>query len=62
MTAIPVSKAYWCENCSSVLDTSRSCPICGTTHNIISLTNLMPALKEINEVQAIMGTGDDSRG
>ncbi len=60
MTAIPVDKAYWCENCNSVIDTPASCPGCGTTHSIVALANW---IKETQiEIPAIVGTGDNSRG
>jgi hypothetical protein len=56
MTAIALNKAYWCENCSSVIDTPIACPHCATTHNIIPLANWMePKEEQQIEVQAIVG-------
>lgn len=57
MSIIPLSKAYWCENCIAVIDSPNGCPNCATRHNIMPLAKWIISTQENQrEVQAVVGT------
>jgi len=60
MTHIPISAAYWCENCQSVIDTPRACPSCTSTLSIIPMANWMDREPKI-EIHSALGFDHDSR-
>jgi hypothetical protein len=60
MTAIPGNRAYWCENCESVIDSAQSCPRCATTHNIFPVANWFNRSNS-NGLQAHLGSVNNPR-
>lgn len=48
MARIPITRAHWCENCESVIDSPRICPGCASSLSIVPLAPWLDARKMVN--------------
>jgi len=46
MIHLHLDEAYWCENCQCIIDSSRRCPSCANEHDLISMQQFMPLIRQ----------------